>query len=303
MRGSIRATACLMAMFVAVRAFPQDVYVTLVRTHFTVTNARGAFVTDLSRDDVTIYDNDAPQRIADFSRHVQAPLSVAVLLDRSQSVSDRFPLLLTAAAAFEQSVIRGPDDRGIVVAFDSKVYLLQDWTADPVRLADSVRRLTAAGGTSIFDALFKTCRDKFEISDTRQNVVVLITDGEDTTSLATFDQALQMARLARVAVYVVGIRAENSLNTRELQGRRVLSRLTELTGGRLFYPSETHPEDLGALFGTVQEELRSAYGTTYYLDGPPDNGFHRVRVETMNKALTVHAPTGYYTARPLPHQP
>ena len=299
MRPGIKVAVGVMTLFVAARALAQDVYVTLCRTHFTVTNPQGEFVTDLGANDVTVFDNDVPQKIADFSRHVQSPVSVAVLIDRSQSVSDRFPFLSAAAGSFERSVIHDSDDRGMVVAFDSKVYLLQDWTADPVRLADSVRRLTAAGGTSIFDALFKTCRDKFEISDTRQNVVVLITDGEDTTSLATFDQALQMATMSRVAVYVIGIRAEHSLNTRELQGRRVLTRLTELTGGRVFYPSETRQEELGVLFGKVQQELRSAYGITYYLDAAPDNSFHRVRVEAKNKALTVHAPTGYF-ARPPP---
>jgi Ca-activated chloride channel family protein len=196
-------------------------------------------------------------------------------------------------------VLRDRDDRGLVVAFDSKVYLLQDWTGDAAKLADSIRMLTPAGGTSLFDALFKTCRDRFDIADARQNVVVLITDGEDTTSVATFDQALEMATLSRVVVYVIGVRAESSLNTRELQGRRVLSSLAELTGGRIFYPDERRQQEVGTLFTQVQQELRSAYSLTYYLDVAPDNAFHRLRIEARDKSFTVHAPTGYY-ARALP---
>lgn len=281
----------------------QNVYVTLCRTHFTVTDSRGRIVTSLGRNDVTAYDNDEPQQVDEFSPHVDAPLNVAVLIDRSQSVSDRFPLLTSAATAFVGSVLSHPADRGMVVAFDSKVFLLEDWTHDAGRLATSINRLTPAGGTSIFDAVFKTCRDKSDFEDARQNALVLVTDGEDTTSVATFDQALEMATLSRWVVYVVGIRGERSLNTRELQGRRVLSRLAELTGGRLFYPDDdVSAGSLGALFARVQAELRSAYRLTYYLDKAPDNSFHRIRVEPRDRSLVVHAPSGYY-ARALPAAP
>jgi VWFA-related protein len=184
-----------------------------------------------------------------------------------------------------------------VDAFDSKVYLLQNWTPDSGVLVDNVRKLTAAGGTSIFDALLKTCRDLFNGADDRQKVVILVTDGEDTTSVATFDDALRVAKLARVAVYVLGVRAENSLNTRELQGRRVLTNLAELTGGRVFYPADYRSQSLPALFATLQEELRNGYSLTYTLDVPADNTFHRIRVVTKNPSLNVHAPTGYYAQR------
>ena len=298
-------TSAVMVAFVAlatvcgarVLAFRQDVYVTLVHTHFTVTDPQGRLVTTLGRDDVKVYDNDAAKPLADFSRHLDAPVSVAVLVDRSQSVSDRFSVLASAATAFERSVLTGPDDRGLVVAFDSKVYLLQDWTSDAARLAARIERLTSAGGTSMFDAVYKTCRDKFEITDTRRNALVLVTDGEDTTSLATLDQALQMATISRVAIYAVGIRAEDSLSTRDLQGHRVLSRLADLTGGRVFSPDGQAPTQLDGLFARVEEEIGSSYTLSYYLDVAPDRSFHRIRIEPKDKTLAVHAPSGYY-ARP-----
>src|SRR5881394_1256821 len=83
-------------------AFQQDVYVTLVHTHFTATDPQGRLVTTLGRNDVTVYDNGVAKPVADFSRHVDAPVSVAVLIDRSQSVSDRLPFLVSAATAFER---------------------------------------------------------------------------------------------------------------------------------------------------------------------------------------------------------
>jgi VWFA-related protein len=279
------------AVLVAVTAAPQDVYVTLRRSHFTVTDSQGRIVTSLGRDDVTVYDNDVPQRLESFTPHVAAPVHLALVLDRSQSVSDRFGMLSAAAATFEQSMLRAPDDRGLLVAFDSKAYLLQDWTTDGAQLAARIGTLTAAGGTSLFDAVYKTSRDKFDLDDSHQNVLVLVTDGEDTTSAATFDQALEMATISHAVIYVVAMHTDGSMNTRELQGRQVLSRLADLTGGRVFYPSGT--ENLSTLFARVEEEVRSAYAITYYLDRPPDNAFHRVRIEPRDTRLTVHAPSGY----------
>jgi Ca-activated chloride channel family protein len=284
-----------LALLLGTTAATQDVFVTLCRSHFTVTDPQGRIVTNLRQGDITVYDDDVPQRIESFTSHVGAPVHLALLIDRSHSVGDRFGMLSTAAAGFEESMMRQPHDRGLVVAFDSKAYLLQDWTTDGTKLAAAIRMLTSAGGTSMFDAVYKTSRDKFEIGETHQNVLVLVTDGDDTTSTATFDQALEMATLSRAVIYVVGVRAEGSLNTRELQGRQVLTRLAELTGGRVFYPNAN--DDLSTLFGRVEEEVRSAYALTYYLDRAPDNAFHRVRIETRDKRLTVHAPTGYIARR------
>jgi VWFA-related protein len=302
MRTSVVPVVIAAAVALTAPAIAQDVYVTLARTHFTVTDPQGRPVAGLGPQDVTVYDNDLPQRIEEFGRHVDAPIDVAVLIDRSHSIGDRLPFLVAAATTFGRSVLTGPVDRGLLVAFDSKVYLLQDWTHDAGALSSALAQLTPAGGTSIFDALFKTCRDKFDISDARQNAVVLVTDGEDTTSVATFDQALRMATLSRATIYVVGVRAEHSMNTRELQGRPVLSRLAELTGGRLLYPDAGAPDELGAPFARIQQELRSAYTLTYYLDKAPDNSFHRLRIEPRDRTLVVHAPRGYY-ARALDPQP
>ena len=127
--------------------------------------------------------------------------------------------------------------------------------------------------------------------------LVLVTDGEDTTSLATLDQALQMATISRVAIYAVGIRAEDSLSTRDLQGHRVLSRLADLTGGRVFSPDGQSPTQLDGLFARVEEEISGSYTLSYYLDVAPDRSFHRIRIEPKDKTLAVHAPSGYY-ARP-----
>ena len=271
----------------------QQVYVTLRDVRFSVTDRNGAPVNGLSPEDFTVYDDDRLEEISTFARNVQSPVSVAMVLDRSRSLDGTLPAVVDAAAAFLSSLVRDGEDQGAVVAFDSKVYLLHDWTSDSAALVRTMRTLTAAGGTSVFDALVKTCRDQFVSADARQKAIVLVTDGEDTTSTATIDDALSMARLAKVAVYVLGVRAEHSLNSRELQGRRVLTSLADLTGGRVFYPATRSDASLSALFAHVQQELRNGYRLTYYLDTPPDNAFHRIRIEPKDRTLTVHAPTGY----------
>ena len=285
------------ALLVASSALAQDVYVTLVEARFTVTDRAGQFVGNLTRDDVTVYDNDVPQTVTDLTVKAHLPIRVALVIDRSLSVDDRFPFVKRAAAEFARAVIREPEDQGMVVAFDTRAFLLQDWTSDGEALVGAIDGLTAAGGTSVFDALLKTCRDGFGGTDPRQRVVVLVTDGEDTTSRASVEQAVDMARSARVMVYVVGIRAEASLNTRELQGRHVLTELADVTGGRVLYPADGQGHQLGPVFSMLAEEMRNQYRVAYYLDVPPDNAFHRLRVETRNRALHIHAPSGFY-ARP-----
>jgi VWFA-related protein len=272
-------------------------YVTLCTVHFVVRHRDGTFVTNLARTDVRLTDNGRPQVISEFERRVQAPVRLALIVDRSGSLRRDVPAVLDAAGAFVTSVIRSAEDVGELVAFDAKVYLLQDWTNDPARLVDRLHTITAAGGTSMFDALYKTCRDGFQGTDARQDVVVLVTDGEDTTSAATFDDALRMAQLAHVSVYVLGVRAADSLNSRELQGRRVLTTLATLTGGRVLYPSDFGHASLAALFGRLQEELRNGYVLSYYLDVPPDNAFHRVRIQPLDPSLRVQAPSGYFADR------
>ena len=276
----------------------QTVQVTDHEIHFTVSDRNGQFVTNLNSNNFRLYDNDVRQNILVFDKKLQSPVQLAVLIDRSSSVSERFAYMQEAAVAFINSVIRESEDEGMVVAFDSRVYVLQEWTSSPAAMIHGIRTLSSAGGTSVLDAVYKTCRDKFVATDNRQKVVVLITDGEDTTSSATFEQTLAMAKLSNVVVYVVGVRAESALNTRELQGRKVLTNLADLTGGRIFYPRDTR-EQLAGLFQTLQTELRNEYSLVYDVAGQPDNTFHTVRIEALDKGLRVHAPTGYYFRKAL----
>jgi Ca-activated chloride channel homolog len=277
-------------------AFAQSIQVTLVTSHISVTDQRGQYIPDLSRNDFTVMDNGVPHEVAEFSRTAHGPLSVVIVLDRSQSVNDRFDLVKQVASECAKTLVHEPEDRGLLVAFDSKAYLLQDWTSDTGLLVDNIQRLSAAGGSSLFDAVYKTSRDRFRVDDPRRKVMVVITDGEDTTSRATMRQALEMAKLSGVTIYAIGLHPANSMNTRELQGRRVLNEFADLTGGRVL--NAEVGENIDAGLASLEEGLRTWYEISYYSDSPLDDTFHRLQIHTSKSSLLIHGPRGYYADRP-----
>jgi VWFA-related protein len=286
----------LIVMMVAGIAFGQ-VWVRSVDIPCYVTNRAGQFITDLKQEDFVVRDNGKIQKITGFKEKLQAPLSVALLIDRSRSVTQAFPLLQSASEKFLGSIIRKNVDRSCIVAFDSHVYLLQDWTDELGLLDQAIGKLTASGGTALFDAIYKTCRDKFppEQDEDRTKVLLLVTDGEDTTSHATLKQVTDMVSQSGVIIYVLGIHAQDSLNPRSQQGKRVLTEFKDTTGGDVLYQrgNEANLEDL---FGQIERELRNEYIVTFVSNDEPDGTFHKLKIETNRKDLVVRARKKGYLA-------
>jgi VWFA-related protein len=165
----------------------------LVNTHVAVRDEKGRFVSGLTKDDFIVLDDGKEQTISYFSQESGEPLTIALVIDRSRSVQSALSKAQVAARNFFGSVLRAGKDRAAVVAFDSGVYVVQDLTDDASALAAAALKLTAAGGTSIFDAVYKTTRDKLGGGEEGRGVIVLITDGNDTTSGASIEQAIEMA--------------------------------------------------------------------------------------------------------------
>src|SRR5215475_6195862 len=161
----------------------------LVNTRVSVRDANGRLISGLTKDDFTVLDDDKEQPVVYFSEESNQPLRLAVVVDRSRSVEKMLTLARSASRDFFSSVLRPGLDSACVVAFDSHVYLARDYTDDSNVLADSLSGLSAAGGTSLFDAVYKAARDKLSGSDQARRLSLLITDGEDTTSRASLDQA------------------------------------------------------------------------------------------------------------------
>lgn len=267
----------------------------LVSTYVSVRDSRGNFIRGLTKDDFVLLDDGKEQPITYFSNETDSPLRVAVLIDRSRSVHDVLSRAEDVVRDFISSVLRPGKDSACVVAFDSGVYLLRDFTDDAGTLTQAVDDLTSAGGTSMFDAIYKTSRDKLAGAGEERRVIILITDGEDTTSHASINQAIEMSINNNVAIYAIRLPGEHSLNVRDQQGKPVLTRLTTATGGRQFVLEEGEHQ-LSEFFDQLRGELRAQYSIGYQFQAAPsESRFHKITIKLIEPGLKAFARSGYYS--------
>ncbi len=267
--------------------------VTRVNMLFTVTDKKGRFITDLTKDDFTIVENKRPQVIQQFTAETDLPLRLAILIDTSNSIRDRFKFEQQAAVEFINSTVRPRQDKALIVSFDSAAELVADLTDDPEKLAAAVRGLRPGGGTALYDALFFACRDKLQLDQPREKfrrALVIVSDGDDNQSRVTRDQALEMAQKADAVVYAIS----TNISRIENDGDKVLRYLTAETGGQAFFPFKV--QDLAQSFENIANELRHQYNI-FYRPEPllTDGQYHKVDVRVKGrKDLMVRARKGYY---------
>lgn len=208
--------------------------VTRVNILFTVTDKKGRFVTDLGQDDFQIFENKKPQTIQQFTAESDLPLRLAVLVDTSNSIREEFRFEQEAAVRFMQSVMRPGEDRMMLVSFDSVAEMVSDLSADLKKLEAGIKGMRPGGGTALYDAIYFAAKEKLMMDRPRdkfRRAMIVISDGDDTASRWTRDQALEMAQKADVVIYAI------STNTKrdDLDGDKVLRYLTEETGGQAFF--------------------------------------------------------------------
>jgi VWFA-related protein len=270
--------------------------VTRVNLLFTVTDKKGRFITDLSKDDFEIVESKRKQVIQEFTAETDLPLRIAVLIDTSNSIRDRFKFEQEAAIEFIKSVIRPQQDKALIVSFDSTAELVADLMGDPEKLADAIRGLRPGGGTSLYDAVFFSCRDKLQLDQPRhkfRRAVVLVSDGDDNQSRMSRDQALEMAQKSDSVIYAIS----TNISRIESDGDRILKYLTSETGGQAFFPFKV--EDLEQSFENIANELRCQYNIFYRPEPLQADGlFHSISVKVKDrKDMVVRARKGYYAPR------
>src|SRR5579884_412418 len=260
---------------------------------FTVSDKKGRFVTDLGKDDFAIFENKKAQRILGFTAESNLPLRLAILIDTSNSIRDRFRFQQEAASAFVHDVIRPDLDKAIVVSFDSTAELVADMTSDTEVLEKAIRDRRPGGGTAMYDAIFYACRDKLmkdqPMSKFRRAMVIL-SDGDDNQSRYSRDQALEMAQKADVVVYTIS----TNITRIPTDGDKVMKYFANETGGLCFFPFKA--EDLSQSFENIANELRHQYNL-YYRPEPllADGRYHAVQIAVRGrKDLIVRARKGYY---------
>jgi VWFA-related protein len=262
---------------------------------FTVSDKKGRFVTDLKKEDFEVTEEKKPQQIVEFVAESDLPLRLAVLIDTSNSIRDRFRFQQEAAVEFINSVMR-PQDKAVVISFDTGPELVADLTSNTGDLAKAVRSLRPGGGTSFYDAIYYACRDKLQEDQPRhkfRRALIVLSDGDDNQSRMSRDQALEMAHKADVVLYAISTNNSGA----EQDGDKVLKYFTKETGGLVFFPFKV--QDLSQSFENIANELRNQYSLLYRPEPPKVDGqFHEVGIKVKTrKDLVVRARKGYYAPR------
>ena len=274
--------------------------VTLVHVVATVKNQTGDLVGTLGKDDFEIYDNGVKQEIAYLQHTTDQPLSIALLVDTSGSTSKDLKYELDCASRFLRALLLDGNPRDSVGLYDFAYDINGNaFTHSFVKLDRYLKeldRLTRGPhpelGTSLWDALFYASRD-LESRDGRK-VIIVVTDGGDTTSQRDVHQALKAAQMADATVYPVVVMPITSDAGRNTGGEHALAFMAQGTGGRSFLPG-SGPE-LDKTFNDIITELRTQYVLDFYPHGVPltKDPFHKLDVRVTRPELRVLARNGYY---------
>jgi len=269
--------------------------VTRVNMLFTVTDKKGRFVTNLGKEDFQVFENKKPQSIMEFTSETDLPLRLAVLIDASNSIRDRFKFQQEAATNFINSVVH-TQDKAIVVSFDTEAELVADMTNDTNKLENAIRELRPGGGTALYDAIYFACKEKLMRDQPMykfRRAMVVLSDGEDNESRYSRDQALEMAQRADTVIYTIS----TNISHIETDGDKVMRYFAEQTGGASFFPFQA--KDLDQSFENIANELRHQYNLFYRPEPLKNDGlYHQVQIRVKGrKDLVVRARRGYYARR------
>jgi VWFA-related protein len=268
-------------------AFRADVEAVYVDAYVT---RQGAPVSGLTDRDFVAKDDGVVQAVRVVERD-EAPLTAVLVLDCSQSVEGaKLELLKAAASAF----VRGlhPRDEAVLVAFQSRIELLHAATTDRAALLEAIARMSADGSTGLIDALFLGLKRRWGGG---RPILVLFSDGRDSSSWVENDDLLRAARESSTTVYVVRTREEPPL-PRESGQAYLLRRVVETTGGSL-WSSGSGPE-IEAAFRQVLETVNARYVLAYEPTGVPRPGRHRIDLKVRGAAVEVRARREYFVAAP-----
>ena len=269
--------------------------VDVVSLSITVTDREGRFVTDLEQANFFVYEDGVQQELTYFTK-TQLPIALALLIDTSASMDEKMNTAQEAAIGFAERL--RAEDLAEVVDFDSRVDILQTFTNDVEELETAIRQTTAGGSTSLYNALYIALREMakapLQEADLRREAIIVLSDGEDTSSLVTFDEVLELAKRSDTAIYSIGLQSEESRTRRGFrEADFVLRELAQETGGRAFFPELV--EELSVIYQQISEELSSQYSVGYISANPMRNGaWRRIVVRPDREHVTARAKQGYY---------
>ena len=270
----------------------------VINLNVSITDSRGQYVTGLTRDDFAVFEDGVKQEISIFA-HENLPISMALMVDTSASMDDKLPAARTAGKRFVRTL--RPQDMAQVMQFNDRSTVLQDFTADHAALEAAFDRTEASGPTALHNALYVALKDlakqKSAGGALRRRALVLLSDGEDTASLVSDDQVMELARKTEINIYAISLRAKTAPDRNRLkfsQAAHLLTALTQDTGGQVHFPNSL--SELEAVYDRIADELRTQYSLGYVSSNKRSDGKWRrivVRVPT-HEDLKVRHKLGYF---------
>jgi len=286
----------------------ERVETSLTNVIFTAADKNKRFVTNLKQEDIRVLEDGVPQQIFTFQPQTDLPLTLALVIDTSISQERTLPEEKAAARAFVDAVMRPAKDEVAVLSFTGDSTLEQGLTGNAVRVRSAIDRVefvppsgyigrgvtvggtppisgdnqSTAGSTAIWDAVYATCREVMvESSDKTRRAIVLLTDGEDTSSMLKLDDAVQEALKTDTLVFAIGIGDSFGYSGVD-EGS--LRKITERTGGRAYFPRSE--EDLRVAFAQIQRELREQFLVAYSpTNKRRDGSYRKLQIEIVNPEL------------------
>lgn len=270
--------------------------VELVSLNVTVTDSQGRYVTDLNESDFSVFEDGAKQELSFFNR-TNLPIALSLLIDSSASMEQRMQHAQEAAIGFAKKIRE--QDLAQIVDFDSRVEIKLGFTNKVDELENAIRTTSAGGSTALHNAVYISLKELAKVKaknpdEIRRQAIIVLSDGEDTSSLVSFEEVLELAKRSETAIYTIGLQPRE---TSALRGFReaefVLRQLAQETGGRSFFAQRV--EDLKDVYGQIADELSSQYSMGYASkNAKRDGAFRRLVVQIGRPNTTARTKRGYY---------
>jgi Ca-activated chloride channel family protein len=272
--------------------------VDLVSLNVTVIDGTNHYITDLAQDDFNVFEDGTKQDVTFFNK-TNLPVALSILIDTSASMENKLQTAQDAAVGFARRLRR--QDMAEVIDFDSRVTVLQNFTNNAADLEQAIRKTSAGGSTSLYNAVYIALKDLKKVvaknaEEIRRQAIVLLSDGEDTSSLLPFEEVLDLSKRSETAIYTIGLRAQDGPATGTKgfkEAEFVLRQLAQETGGRAFFPLQV--AELSGIYGQISDELSSQYTIGYTSKNPRrDGAWRRIVVRVNRPSVSARTKTGYF---------
>jgi Ca-activated chloride channel homolog len=270
-----------------------SVRVNLVSVLVSVVDDHNRPAPDLPRQAFELDEEGVAQNIEIFESETHQPLDLALMIDSSLSAHKEIVFEREAAAHFIRQVLQ-PLDRLAIYSFDENVARVANFSGDVAALQDSLKKIADGAGTSIYDALVLGSHALEDRPEDHRRVIIMVTDGGETTSRADFDAARAAALRAGILLYTIVIRPVKNENGRNTAGEHALETITDSTGGAMFFPDSA--QELDRIFDRIDKELRTQYRLAYYPNPRgPANSYRTIAVKVLMNGYQARHRKKYLT--------